>query len=380
MKKIINLTKIFFINSSREFAVPFWTIIFPSLFFLLFTSIFENIGNVENMDFKIGVYYEQSLRGIAKNTFDEVFSSSQFSNTPFTMIEYDSFEKGLDNLKKSKINALVVFPENFNLLNVKFFIKDLEVPKLKVYYTNENSSVYAKNIFGVFIDEINTRMSTKGAGVPLTVKEEIIGMDSSQPYRYRDYLFPAIILMSVLTVAVFNMPFDFSFNVEKGIFKKLSSSPIKGGEFFVSFLLSHIILLIMSLIVLYIEAYLFNVSTNIYKPSFIGYTFFSIMIILSVGLFLSSLYKNMGAAGAISQLIYQATIFLSGFYFDVTNSPWIIRWYVYFNPVTYLVDGMRKIMLGSSISLINILVPVIWMISSILIFSLTFKGMVYNEK
>lgn len=105
------------------------------------------------------------------------------------------------------------------------------------------------------------------------------------------------------------------------------------------------------------------------------------MVILSVGgLFLSSLYKNMGAAGAISQIIYQATIFLSGFYFDVTNSPWIIRWYVYFNPVTYLVDGMRKIMLGSSIALVNILIPVIWMISSILIFSLTFKRMIYNEK
>jgi len=41
---------------------------------------------------------------------------------------------------------------------------------------------------------------------------------------------------------------------------------------------------------------------------------------------------------------------------------------------------MRKIMLGSSIALVNILIPVIWMISSILIFSLTFKRMIYNEK
>ncbi|MFA6639875.1 MAG: hypothetical protein WCS23_05015, partial [Defluviitoga tunisiensis] len=106
MKKIINLTKVFFINSSREFAVPFWTIIFPSLFFILFISIFENIGNVENMDFKIGIYYEQPLQGIVKNVFDEIFSS-QNNNNPFEIIEYDSFEKGLDNLKKSKINAFV---------------------------------------------------------------------------------------------------------------------------------------------------------------------------------------------------------------------------------------------------------------------------------
>lgn len=379
MKKIINLTKVFFINSSREFAVPFWTIIFPSLFFILFISIFENIGNVENMDFKIGIYYQQPLQGIVKNVFDEIFSS-QNNNNPFEIIEYDSFEKGLDNLKKSKINAFVIFPQNFNLLNIKFFINELEVPALKVYYTNENTSLYAKNIFDVLIDEINVRINTKGEVMPLTIKEEILGIEQSEPYRYRDYLFPAIILMSILTVAVFNMPFDFSFNVEKGIFKKLSSSPITSNGFFVSFLLSHIILLIISLFVLYIEAYLFNVSPYIYKLNFISYALFSIMVILSVGLFLSSLYKNMGAAGAISQIIYQATIFLSGFYFDVTNSPWIIRWYVYFNPVTYLVDGMRKIMLGSSIALVNILIPVIWMISSILIFSLTFKRMIYNEK
>ncbi len=115
----------------------------------------------------------------------------------------------------------MIFPQNFNLLNIKFFINELEVPALKVYYTNENTSLYAKNIFDVFIDEINVRINTKGEVMPLTIKEEILGIEQSEPYRYRDYLFPAIILMSILTVAVFNMPFDFSFNVEKGIFKKI---------------------------------------------------------------------------------------------------------------------------------------------------------------
>ncbi|WP_255396814.1 ABC transporter permease [Petrotoga sibirica] len=111
-----------------------------------------------------------------------------------------------------------------------------------------------------------------------------------------------------------------------------------------------------------------------------AYSGFSIMVIISVGLLLSSLYKNMVSAEAISQIIYQATIFLSGFYFEVTNTPWFIRWYVYFNPVTYLVDGMRKLMTGKVLVPVNIIVPVIWMLASILIFSMSYKGMVYREK
>jgi ABC-2 type transport system permease protein len=176
------------------------------------------------------------------------------------------------------------------------------------------------------------------------------------------------------------MPFDFSYYVEKGVFKRLNSTPIRGNEYFFSFLLSHLILLLLSLIVLYIEAYLFDVSPDIYNPEFIAYSGFSILVILSVGLLLSSLYKNMGSAEAISQVIYQATIFLSGFYFEVTNTPWFIRWYVYFNPVTYLVDGMRKLMTGNVLVPVNIIVPVIWMMASILIFSMSYKGMVYCEK
>ncbi|PNR89542.1 hypothetical protein X925_02645 [Petrotoga sp. 9T1HF07.CasAA.8.2] len=380
MKKIRNLTKAFFVNSSREFAVPFWTIIFPTLFFVLFVGIFENIGTSENLDLKVGIYYEEPLQGVIKTTFDDVFSPSDSNDIPFQVVEYDSFEKGLQNLKNSEISAFVVFPENFNLLNLKLFIETTEVPDIKVYYTNDSASMYAKDIFEVFIDEINIMMYTRGEEVKLTVNEEIIGIKQSEPYRYRDFLFPAIILMSVLTVAVFNMPFDFSYYVEKGVFKRLNSTPIKGNEYFFSFLLSHLILLLISLIVLYIEAYLFDVSSYIYKPGFIAYSGFSILVILSVGLLLSSFYKNMGSAEAISQVIYQATIFLSGFYFEVTNTPWFIRWYVYFNPATYLVDGLRKLMTGNVLVPVNIIVPVIWMMASILIFSMSYKGMVYREK
>lgn len=380
MKKIINLTKAFFVNSSREFAIPFWTIIFPTLFFILFVNIFENIGNPDNIDFTIGVYYEQPLEGIVKTTFEGIFSSETSNNIPFKIQEYSNFNEGLEHLKKSNINAFVVFPENFNLLNFKFFQSSLTVPNLQVYYTNDNASLYAKDIFKVFIDEVNIMIHTREEEVNLIIKEEILGIEDKQPFRYRDFLFPAIILMSVLTVAVFNIPFEISYNLEKGIFKKLGTSPIKGNEYFLSFLLSHIILLLISLVILFFEGYLFGVNSYIYKPAFIFYTFFSILVILSVGLFLSTLYKDMSSAGAVSQIIYQATIFLSGLYFEVTNTPWIIRWYVYFNPVTYLVDGMRKIMTNTALLPANILVPVVWMIASVLIFSLNYKGMIYGEK
>lgn len=57
-------------DSFRQFETVFWAIVFPSLFFIFFVSIFENAFNQENdFNLKAGIYYEKPLTGINKMTF-----------------------------------------------------------------------------------------------------------------------------------------------------------------------------------------------------------------------------------------------------------------------------------------------------------------------
>jgi ABC-2 type transport system permease protein len=75
-------------------------------------------------------------------------------------------------------------------------------------------------------------------------------------------------------------------------------------------------------------------------------------------------------------------MFLGGLYFPVFDIPWTIRWLVYVLPTTYLVELLRT-SIGYGVSSINtvflFLVPGIWLIASIVLFTVNFKKVMGYE-
>ena len=98
-----------------------------------------------------------------------------------------------------------------------------------------------------------------------------------------------------------------------------------------------------------------------------------------IGLMIVSLVKRTSTISIISNSLFQAMMFLGNFYFNVLNMSWGIRWFVYINPATYILDKLRGTMGYNSYLSNHLLVPFAWLVFSILVVILNFKRVMEVE-
>ncbi|UYO99820.1 ABC transporter permease [Oceanotoga sp. DSM 15011] len=371
------LTSAMIKDNFRQFDSVFWTIIFPSIFLLFFISIFGNVqNNEENIEFKVGIYYENQDIGILKNILNNVFEDEEFKKT-FKISKYENFEKSLEDLKEYNIDIIAYFPEDINKVN--FFNLNDDKPIIKIYRTQKNYSKITSEVFSSVLNEINLRFNTMGR--ELNIETDYIYLNTNdEGFVYEDFIFPGILMMAILTVSIFNLPLNFVDYKNRGIIKRVFVTPLKMSHYFYSFLISNFSILFLAIILLYFEASFLNISTLIFNYKFIFFLLYCCITALSFGLIIASFFRRIGTASSVSNIVYFITIFLSGLYFPTKEITSFVRWYVYINPATYMVDGLRNILSGDSIGIINIIVPAIWFLIGLILFSFNFKRVMSDEK
>ncbi|MDN5341764.1 MAG: type transport system permease protein [Oceanotoga sp.] len=371
------LTSAMIKDNFRQFDSVFWTIIFPSIFLLFFISIFGNVqNNEENIEFKVGIYYENQDIGILKNILNNVFEDEEFKKT-FKISKYENFEKSLEDLKEYNIDIIAYFPEDINKVN--FFNLNDDKPIIKIYRTQKSYSKITSEVFSSVLNEINLRFNTIGR--ELNIETDYIYLNTNdEGFVYEDFIFPGILMMAILTVSIFNLPLNFVDYKNRGIIKRVFVTPLKMSHYFYSFLISNFSILFLAIILLYFEASFLNISTLIFNYKFIFFLLYCCITALSFGLIIASFFRRIGTASSVSNIVYFITIFLSGLYFPTKEITSFVRWYVYINPATYMVDGLRNILSGDSIGIINIIVPAIWFLIGLILFSFNFKRVMSDEK
>lgn len=371
------LTSAMIKDNFRQFDSVFWTIIFPSIFLLFFISIFGNVqNNEENIEFKVGIYYENQDIGILKNILNNVFEDEEFKKT-FKISKYENFEKSLEDLKEYNIDIIAYFPEDINKVN--FFNLNDDKPIIKIYRTQKNYSKITSEVFSSVLNEINLRFNTMGR--ELNIETDYIYLNTNdEGFVYEDFIFPGILMMAILTVSIFNLPLNFVDYKNRGIIKRVFVTPLKMSHYFYSFLISNFSILFLAIVLLYFEASFLNISTLIFNYKFIFFLLYCCITALSFGLIIASFFRRIGTASSVSNIVYFITIFLSGLYFPTKEITSFVRWYVYINPATYMVDGLRNILSGDSIGIINIIVPAIWFLIGLILFSFNFKRVMSDEK
>ncbi|PWJ90575.1 ABC-2 type transport system permease protein [Oceanotoga teriensis] len=371
------LTSAMIKDNFRQFDSVFWTIIFPSIFLLFFISIFGNVqNNEENIEFKVGIYYENQDIGILKNILNNVFEDEEFKKT-FKISKYENFEKSLEDLKEYNIDIIAYFPEDINKVN--FFNLNDDKPIIKIYRTQKSYSKITSEVFSSVLNEINLRFNTMGR--ELNIETDYIYLNTNdEGFVYEDFIFPGILMMAILTVSIFNLPLNFVDYKNRGIIKRVFVTPLKMSHYFYSFLISNFSILFLAIILLYFEASFLNISTLIFNYKFIFFLLYCCITALSFGLIIASFFRRIGTASSVSNIVYFITIFLSGLYFPTKEITSFVRWYVYINPATYMVDGLRNILSGDSIGIINIIVPAIWFLIGLILFSFNFKRVMSDEK
>jgi ABC-2 type transport system permease protein len=180
-----------------------------------------------------------------------------------------------------------------------------------------------------------------GAGLGSSIR-------GSVGFSYQEFIFPGIIGQTLLFTSMF-MGISVIWDRQFGFLKEIMVAPISRVSIFTGKMLGvSTDSLIQGMIVLML-GFLIGVKIT----PFIVAEIIPLMLLITlgtvcIGLTLASFMNSLESYGTIMTFVNLPMFLLSGALFPVNNLPSWLQWAVYINPLTYGVDAIRTVILGSA--------------------------------
>ena len=165
--------------------------------------------------------------------------------------------------------------------------------------------------------------------------------------NYMQFLAPGIILMSVLTTAMFS-GIDIIWDRQFGFLKETLVAPVSRLEIVLGKTLGAATVAIFQGIIVFLLSMLVGFRPqNIYGilPAF-GFALLVAILFSSLGTAIASLLEDMQGFQLIMNFLVMPIIFLSGAFFPLTGLPGAVEFITKINPLSYGVDGLRGALSG----------------------------------
>src|SRR3989337_1240604 len=317
----------------REEAAMFVTIAFPIILILVFGTIFMD---QETVSFHL---YVQDL--------DHTDSSAQLVNPlelngKFQITKVEPAINATQYAKNNKRNLVLMIPEGYERsLMQRMKRNDLNASVTITYiYDPSSTSVATKmEILNSVFAGINQRMSGKPPFIR-SAETSIL----TKKYRFIEFFIPGIIAMAVMTASLFG---TVNVNTElrqKGVIRKLSTTPITRTDWILSNILYQFILAVISTIAILLVSYaVFNVSLqiNAWLPLLIALEGFPFV---GIGIILTRFAKEAESAATAANNIMFPMMFLSGSFFPLEMMPGFLQTVARMLPLYYVNEGLRASM------------------------------------
>jgi ABC-2 type transport system permease protein len=318
----------------REKTAVFFRVAFPVILILVFGTIFMNQDNVR-FDFYVQDLDQTNLSA----ELVKILESSE----KFKITEVDPAINATQYAKKNKLNLVVVIPKDYEkFLLQRMKRKDLNASVTITYiYDPSSTSVNTKmQILNSVFAEINQRMSGKP---PFITPAETSILSSK--YRFIDFFVPGIIAMAVMTASLFGAVNVNAELRQKGVIKKLSTTPITHTDWILSNVLYQFLLSVISTISILLVSYtVFHVSLqlNFWLPVFVVLDVFAFV---GIGMILTRVAEEAESAAAAANAIMLPMMFLSGTFFPVEMMPGFLQKFSRILPLYYVNEGLRASMI-----------------------------------
>ena len=326
----------------REKSAVFFTIAFPIILILVFGTIFMNQDNVS---FDLHV---QDL--------DQTTSSAQLLRTleldgRFKISAVDPTANATQYARDNKLNLLLVIPMGYQKALVQRLGLVGGVPSAA--FRNSSASVTVTYIYDASSSSLSPKMqmlqSALGAvnqgmsGEPPFIRTADTPI-LARKFRFIEFFVPGIIAMSVMTSSLsgaVNMNAELR---QKGVIRKLSTTPITHSDWVLSNILYQVILAVISATAILLVSYaVFNVSLRIdaWLPTFIVLEVFAFA---GIGMILTRVAKEAESAMAAANAIMYPMMFLSGSFFPLEMMPGFLQKIARILPLYYGNEGLRAAM------------------------------------
>jgi len=173
--------------------------------------------------------------------------------------------------------------------------------------------------------------------------------------NYQTFIFPGVLIQSVLFSSIF---FGVYIVWDKKIdfLKEVLVSPLSRRDIFIGkvlggstdTLIQMVILLLIGL-VFASAGFMPGIRLDVFSVLVsLAFLLSTICAAVSIGLILGSQMESPEGFQLVSSFVIFPMFFLSGALFPIDNLPPYLAPFVYLNPITYSVDGLRGMMIGKS--------------------------------
>jgi len=317
----------------REKSAMFFTIAFPIILILVFGTIFMNQDN-ESFDL-----YVQDL--------DQTNSSAQLVETlqlngRFKITKVDPAINATQYAKDNKLNLVLVIPEGYERSLVqRMTFRDPNASVAVTYIFDSSSSSTStkmqilQSVFGV----VNQGMS----GQPPFIRSAETSI-LTKKYRFIEFFVPGIIAMSVMTSSLSGAVNVNAELRQKGVIRKLSTTPITRTDWILSNILYQFILAVISTIAILLVSYaVFNVILQI-NAWLLVFILLDVFAFAGIGMMLTRVAKDAESAAAAANAIMFPMMFLSGSFFPLEMMPGFLQTFARMLPLYYVNEGLRASM------------------------------------
>jgi ABC-2 type transport system permease protein len=322
----------------REKSAMLFTIAFPIILILVFGTIFMSQDNVS---------YHLCVQDLDQTNSSEQAVKALEINGKFKITRVDPTVSATQYVMDNKVNLVLVIPQGYerSLMERSFMqgmvLSDPNASVTITYiYDPSSSSVTTKmEILNSVLAGINQEMSGKPPFIR-SVGRSIL----TKKYRFIEFFVPGIIAMSVMTLSLFGTVNSDTELRQKGIIRKLSTTPITRTDWILSNILYQYIIAVISTIAMLLVSYaVFNVSLHI-DAWLLAFILLDVFAFVGIGMILTRFVREAQSAAAAANAISFPMMFLSGSFFPIELMPGFLQTLARILPLYYVNEGLRASM------------------------------------
>jgi ABC-2 type transport system permease protein len=328
----------------REKSAMFFTIAFPIILILVFGTIFLNQDNVS---FDLHV---QDL--------DQTSSSAQLVkalelNGKFRITAVDPAIDATQYAKDKKASLVLVIPVGYEKALARRLGLMGGIPNAA--FRDPNASVSVTYIYDASASSTSTKIQLLLAGLAV-VNQGLSGQPPfiraaetsilAKKYRFIEFFVPGIIAMSVMTSSLSGAVTMNAELRQKGVIRKLSTTPITRTDWILSNILYQSVLAVISTVAILVVSYaVFSVRLQINAWLFV-FLVLEVFTFGGIGMILTRVANEAESAAAAANFIMFPMMFLAGSFFPIEMMPGFLQRIARILPLYYVNEGLRASMVS----------------------------------
>jgi ABC-2 type transport system permease protein len=289
---------------------------------------------------------DNDMSSLSQRLVHKLEGSSFFKVTASTF----SMDEAQMQLAKNKADMIVHIPANYssNLMREKKTSLQL-IPNA----INSNVATLGYNYAANVILDFNKNIALEWIGhePPLPIKS--IVTESRFWYNpemnYKWYMFPGIMVILITMIGMFLSGLNLVREKEIGTSEQLNVTPMKKHHFIIAKLLPFLIIGLFELILATtLGKLIYNVPLVGSIWVLLAFTFLYLLVVLGIGLFISSMSDTQQQMMFIAFFIVIVFILLSGIFTPIESMPVWVQKFNLLNPIAYFMSVIRMVMLKGS--------------------------------